>query len=144
MRQLLVHFILLAAAFSVARAGETAVVSLQDFCKTEVKGIGIDVKQRTEFHVRARGGGGDYGWTYESDRLFAYGWIINADTRELVWRMEAGNSPRSGDDRTFDGSITLEPHDVPGGGRIAMCMDPQGAAFALLGSSANAAGPAVP
>jgi hypothetical protein len=42
------------------------------------------------------------------------------------------------------GSITLEPHDVPGGGRIAMCMDPQGAAFALLGSSANAAGPAVP
>jgi predicted enzyme related to lactoylglutathione lyase len=41
---------------------------------------------------------------------------------------------------TNGGSITMEPHDVPGGGRIAMCLDPQGAAFALLGSSAGAAG----
>ena len=42
------------------------------------------------------------------------------------------------------GSITQEPMDVPGGGRIAMCLDPQGAAFALLGTAATAAAPATP
>jgi hypothetical protein len=42
--------------------------------------------------------------------------------------------------RANGGSITREPHDVPGGGRIAMCIDPQGAAFALLGTAAGAAG----
>ena len=42
------------------------------------------------------------------------------------------------------GSIIQEPMDVPGGGRIAMCLDPQGAAFALLGTAATAAAPATP
>jgi hypothetical protein len=29
------------------------------------------------------------------------------------------------------GTVNLGPHEVPGGDRIAMCADPQGAAFAL-------------
>ena len=41
------------------------------------------------------------------------------------------------------GSIIQEPMDVPGGGRIAICLDPQGAAFALLGTAVTAANPAV-
>lgn len=33
--------------------------------------------------------------------------------------------------RTLGGTVTMGPHDVPGGGRIAGFVDPQGAPFAL-------------
>jgi len=33
--------------------------------------------------------------------------------------------------KTNGGSVFVDPMDIPGGGRIAMCMDPQGAPFAL-------------
>lgn len=39
--------------------------------------------------------------------MFAYGWILDADRREVVWKMDRSNTSRSRDDRTFDGEITL-------------------------------------
>lgn len=95
--------------FSACLAGEKTVVSLKNFCDTELKSAGIGVPRTTTFHVKAIGAGGDYGWTYKSDELFAYGWIINADTRKLVWRMDVDNTSSSKSDREFDDNVTLEP-----------------------------------
>jgi len=39
--------------------------------------------------------------------------------------------------REYGGTITNGPHQVPGGGWIIQASDPQGAAFALLGTRAN-------
>ena len=42
--------------------------------------------------------------------MFAYGWIINAQTREIVWQMNVGNTDnvsRRGYNRKFDEDIRL-------------------------------------
>jgi hypothetical protein len=88
-------------------AGEQKVVSLRDFSGTELKYAGMDVSQPVTIHIRALGGGGDYGWSNKSDNMFAYGWIINAATREMVWTMTVANTSKSGDDRQFDGTLSL-------------------------------------
>ena len=96
-------------ASTVSLAGERSIVSLKNFCDTELKCAGIEVPRSTTLHVKALGGGGDYGWTYKSDELFAYGWIINAETREVVWRMDVDNtSSSSTSDREFDDEVTLK------------------------------------
>ena len=92
---------------SFACAGERTVVSLKNFCDTELKSAGIELAQSTTIHVKATGAGGDYGWTYKSKDLFAYGWIINADTRKLVWQMDVDNTSRSKSDREADERIPL-------------------------------------
>jgi hypothetical protein len=91
-----------------ARGAEKTVVSLRDYCSSELKYAGMELSGPATIHIRALGGGGSQGWTYKSDRMFAYGWILNAATREPVWTMTVANTNRSGDDRTFDGKIRLE------------------------------------
>ncbi len=101
--------IAMVGVFSAGYAGEKTVVSLKSFCDTELRSSGIEISQSMTFHVKALGAGGDYGWTYKSDEMFAYGWIINAETRRLVWKMDVDNTSRSKDDREFDDNVTLEP-----------------------------------
>lgn len=93
-----------------ALAGEKSVVSLRDFSKTELKSAGIILSQPTTLHVVARGAAGskcdsEKKWT--GDAMFAYGWILDADRREVVWVMTRDNTSRSRDDRTFDDNVTL-------------------------------------
>lgn len=109
MTRMIRNWLLVLTIPAAAFAGEKTVVSLRDFCRTELKSTGIEVPRRTALHIVATGGGADRGWSYRSDELFAAGWIINADTRELVWRMTADNTGTSGKDRTFDGTLTLDP-----------------------------------
>jgi hypothetical protein len=101
--------VLLALLWGTAAGGEKSVLLLRNFCDSELKSAGFEIKEPIQIHIKALGGGGDYGWTYKSNAMFAYGWIINADTRALVWRMEAENTKRKGDDRQFDGTVELEP-----------------------------------
>ena len=101
------HLVSILLISSLAYAGERTVVSLRNFCDTELKCAGIEVPQSTTFHIKAIGAGGDYGWTYKSKDLFAYGWVINADTRKLVWQMDVDNTSRSKSDRESDERITL-------------------------------------
>jgi len=108
MRRLAVTLFVCAAA-TVAGAGEKTVVSLRGMCETELKSAGFSVSQRTTIHIRARGGGGETRWSGKSNQMFAYGWIIDADTRELAWRMDQQNSEKSAADREFDGTISLGP-----------------------------------
>ncbi|MDH3252714.1 MAG: hypothetical protein OEM41_07970, partial [Ignavibacteria bacterium] len=89
------------------RAGEKTIVSLKNLSTKELKGAGIELTAKMRIRVKARGAGGDQGWTYKSDQLFAYGWIINADSRNLVWKMDVDNTTGDGDDRLCDTEITL-------------------------------------
>jgi hypothetical protein len=91
-----------------AMAGEKTVVSLRNFCETELKMAGMTLPGRTTLHIRALGAGAEKGWTYSSNDLFACGWIINAATREVVWEMTPDNTTESGTDRTFDADVTLD------------------------------------
>lgn len=101
-------FLAFAALGAQARATEQTIISLRDFSGAELKYAGIVVSQSTKLHIRALGGGSDGNWTSKDERMFAYGWILNADTREPVWTMTMGNSWRKNSDREFDGSITLD------------------------------------
>jgi hypothetical protein len=100
---------LLTAGLVFGHAGEKSITELRDFSQKEMKQAGFDLRQAATLHIKARGAGGSYGWSYKSDRMFAYGWIINADTRALVWEMTTANSAKTGEEREFDGTITLEP-----------------------------------
>jgi hypothetical protein len=95
-------------ASSLGVADEKVFVSLRDFSKTEIKSQGFELTHPTTVHIQALGAGGDYGWSYKSDRLTAYGWIINAETRSPVWEMTSHNSSKSRDDRSSDETIQLD------------------------------------
>jgi hypothetical protein len=109
--------VLVQIAFFVAvvHAGEKTIVSLRDMSTTELKYAGIEVPRTTTFRIVARGAGGGHCAT-DDDRskknregeLYAYGWILNADTRAVAWEMHRDNTSRSRDDRTFEGDVTLQ------------------------------------
>lgn len=99
-------FILLTGLATVL-AGEKQIVSLRDMSGVELRHAGFELKQDAQVHVRALGGGGDFGWTYKSDAMFAYAWIISADSRGQVWEMTVDNTTKAKDDRAFDGSVSL-------------------------------------
>lgn len=92
-----------------ATAGEKTVVSLRDFKGRELQYAGFELAQPARLHISALGGGGSAGWSYKSDRMFAYGWIIDAESRRPVWEMTASNTTKARGDRSFDGTIALEP-----------------------------------
>ncbi len=89
-----------------AVAGEHLIIQLQDFTQTEVKSAGFSLPRAMAVHISAVGAG-EEGFPFSSGGMAAYGWIINADTRELEWKMDDGNTTRTKTDRTFDGSVTL-------------------------------------
>lgn len=88
-------------------AGERPVVTLKDFSGKELKMIGIEIPQSITFHVKALGAGSDNEWKNRDDEMFAYAWILDAETRQPVWKMNRGNTSSKRDDREFDDTITL-------------------------------------
>ncbi len=89
-----------------ARAGERAIIQLRDLSQEEVKSGGFTLPEDARVHITAVGTGeGDL--PLSSSGMFAYGWIINADTRETVWKMTRENTSREKGDRKFDGTIAL-------------------------------------
>ena len=91
-----------------ASGAEKSIISLRDYCSTELQHRGFELSRPTTIHIRALGGGGGKGWTYKSEKMFAYGWILDAATREPVWTMTVSNTNRAGDNRAFDGELRLE------------------------------------
>jgi hypothetical protein len=109
MKKVIVGLALVVAAVPPLHAAESTVAHLKEFCSAEMRYTGLEVKQPVTLQIVARGGGGDYGWSYKSKQLFAYGWIIDASTRMPVWTMTVDNTSKSGDDREFEGSVALKP-----------------------------------
>lgn len=94
--------------FQVATAGEKTVVSLRDFETKELKYAGLTLKSDAAVRIRALGDGMDNKKMAETG-MFAYGWIIDAGTRQPVWTMEMRNTDKVKNGREFDETVNL-PH----------------------------------
>lgn len=93
--------------------GMKDIVSLWDFRDQEVKGAGFALTSASKVHVSAVGGGDKAFWRDMFDNenesgMYASGWIINADTRELVWEMTIRNTSGRSEKRTFDDEVLFE------------------------------------
>ena len=84
-------------ASAILHAQETAVVSLKEFVSTEVRQQGFTLPAPAKVHIYAKGGAKNAkdAWTGDS-QPYAYGWILNAATREVVWQMGGANVRREG------------------------------------------------
>jgi hypothetical protein len=98
---------LLSSGCCSATAGEKSIAALHDMSQVELKYAGFVLQEPASVHIVATGAGGGQGWTGQKDPMFAYGWILNADTREPVWELTPENSDRHGDERSYDGTIAL-------------------------------------
>ncbi len=89
-------------------------ITLKDFTQEEVKGVGFSLDKETTVHINAVGGGSKSFWgedrvqKHSSNDMYAYGWIINADTRELVWEMTMNNTSGKEEIRTCENDVTLK------------------------------------
>jgi len=90
-----------------ADAGERHIIQLRDYSQVEVKGAGFSVPHSVSVHIEALGGGKKRDSNDEGADMYAYGWIINADTRDRVWKMTLDNTNTQDKDRIFDGSVNL-------------------------------------
>jgi len=101
-----VIFLAMPAAQPALRAQEKTIVSLKEFISTEVRQQGFTLPKAMKVHVHAQGGGTESVWG-EHGHLFAYGWILNASTREVVWQMNGANSHRKDLYRVADQELDL-------------------------------------
>lgn len=109
-------FIFLGAApLSQARnpGNGVEIVTLKDFTKQEVRGAGITLLKDMRVHIYAVGGGEKSMWRdmfddNESQQMYAAAWIINADTRHVVWDMTMDNTSGKARHRTYDDDIQLK------------------------------------
>lgn len=91
----------------------TEIVSLKDFTKKEVRGVGMTLSRDMKVHIAAIGGGDKSVWNNmagddESEEMYAAGWIINADTRALFWDMTMDNTSGRSNRRTCDEDLALK------------------------------------
>jgi hypothetical protein len=104
----------LPGSFSAALPDKgTEVVSLKDFTKEEVRGAGITLSKDLTVHISAVGGGDRSFWRDafgddESGQMYAAGWIIDANTRDVVWDMTMDNTSGRSDRRSFDKDVPLK------------------------------------
>lgn len=94
--------------------GKKYFITLKDFTTEEVKGLGFTLNKEVSVRVNAVGGGSKNTWKevwvgkHRSNDMFASGWIINADTREVVWEMSMDNTSGNEEERTCEENVTLK------------------------------------
>ncbi|HJW09720.1 MAG TPA: hypothetical protein VJ483_08810 [Holophagaceae bacterium] len=93
---------LLALSGGLLHGQETAIVSLKDTLKTEVQERTFTLTRDMKVHVYAKGGG------VQHELLFAYGWILDAATREVVWQMDGRTAKAEGDFLVGDQYLDLK------------------------------------
>src|SRR5512141_2631508 len=96
-----------------APKAKSDIVSLRDFTRDEVRSAGMVLSKDLKVHVSAAGGGERSFWRDNSDenesqQMYAAGWIIDADTREIVWDMTRENTSGRANRRTCDLDISLK------------------------------------
>ncbi len=104
-----VLFILLATfAPTSLRGAEPRIVALHGFEAAEVRQQGFTLPRPMQIHIYAKGGGLRQALHASGEnQLFAYGWILNALTREVVWQMDGANTKRDWDYRVADQYLEL-------------------------------------
>jgi len=80
---------------------EQVLLSMKDARATEVQSQGFTLPKDMKVHVYAKGGG------VEGEPFFAYGWILNAATREVVWQMDGRTAHADGAYQVADATISL-------------------------------------
>lgn len=100
----LARLALLAAALPAA-GKEPVIASLQDLVSAEVRSQGFHLARPTQVHVYARGGGLEY--KGDPGPLYAFGWILDATTRQVVWQMQPGTVQKAGRYRVADAYVDL-------------------------------------
>jgi plastocyanin len=100
-------FLLLIAGYICLYGGEKNLIELRDFTNTELKGAGLILSRDTDIHINAMGGAIKKSALGNSD-MYAYAWIIDADSREVIWQMEKNNTNAKNDYRVFDDVIHLK------------------------------------
>ncbi|UCE66319.1 MAG: hypothetical protein JSU85_16000, partial [Candidatus Zixiibacteriota bacterium] len=75
----------------VASATADPIITIDDVRFERIEYAGIELNRSGEFTVEAVGLRG-----YDSDGFAAYGWILNSQTREPVWKMKRRNTERRG------------------------------------------------
>lgn len=99
---------------------QNQVLELSDIESQQITYAGFSLKSQKTIHIEAIGAGADR-WVkkiqnFQQDEYnqYAYAWILNAKTREMVWRMTVDNTD---DDRWtewkrhFDGDVKLNKGD---------------------------------
>lgn len=105
--------VVLAAVVIFAQDGRVAVVDLRDFTDVEVRAAGLSLSRDVEVKISASGGG-DRSMIRElinddeSAGMYAYGWIIDATTRDVVWEMNRDNTTGRRDRRVAEESLLLK------------------------------------
>lgn len=95
-------------AVSAPLGPEEKIVSLHDFESAELRHQGFTLPKAMKVRIQATGGGGGAkGFRALETSLFAYGWILNASTRELVWAMRTENSRLDRHGRVVDEVMEL-------------------------------------
>lgn len=93
---------------STPLGSEEKIVSLHEFESTEVRHQGFTLPKPMKVHIQATGGGGGAkGFRALERPLFAYGWILNATTREVVWTLQTENSRLDRHGRVADEVLEL-------------------------------------
>jgi hypothetical protein len=89
-------FVLMTSLGAVALRGEEPrIVALHGLEAAEVRQQGFTLPKAMKVHVFAKGGGmRTMLHTNSETPLFAYGWILNATTREVVWQMDGSTTKR--------------------------------------------------
>jgi hypothetical protein len=92
------------------------ILSLRNFTDIEVRAAGFTLKTNARVYISALGGGDNVFWREvfnnpDVSRMYAAGWIINGETREVVWEMTMDNTNGKPPRRSFEGSIDLAAGD---------------------------------
>jgi len=109
------------ALFSLsALTAQDLTLELSDIGRDQITFAGFSLNSKKTVDIEALGAGADR-WVkkiqnFQQDEynLFAYAWILNADSREMVWRMTVDNTEEDGWsewNRRFDGEVELEKGD---------------------------------
>ncbi len=88
-------------------AGEYTIVELDHFRPEMIKSAEFTVTDDLNVLIEAVGG-----YHNRTDRMFAYGWLLDAVSREVVWSMEEEFTHRHKNNvylRDFDDEISLKP-----------------------------------
>lgn len=104
-----VLFVLLTTfAPAALRGAEPRIVALHGFETAEVRQQGFTLPRPMKVHIYAKGGGlRQILHASQDNPLFAYGWILNANTREVVWQMDGSNTKRDWEYRVADRYLDL-------------------------------------
>jgi hypothetical protein len=90
------------------RGAEPAIVALHGLEAAEVRQQGFTLPSAMKVHIYARGAAvRSLGRLGSESPFFAYGWILNAATREVVWQMDGANTKRDWDYRVADQYLDL-------------------------------------